>query len=57
MKFNLFKQLKKATDLVCLMKVDKDGKALTYEYKEQIYYFCSENCKEEFKEEPEKYLT
>jgi len=57
MKFNLFKQLKKATDLVCLMKVDKDGKALTYEYKEKTYYFCSENCKEEFKEEPEKYLT
>jgi len=50
---NLFKKSDKATDPVCLMKVNKDEKALTYEYKEQIYYFCSENCKEEFKEEPE----
>ena len=54
---NLFEKSDKETDPVCLMKDNKDEKALTYEYKEQIYYFCSENCKEEFKEEPEKYLT
>ena len=46
----------KATDHVCLMKVAKDEKAISYEYKNKIYYFCSENCKEQFKLEPEKYL-
>lgn len=45
----------KATDPVCLMKVNKDEKALTEKYKEEIYYFCSESCKEQFKQNPEKY--
>lgn len=46
----------KATDPVCLMKVAKDEKALTFSYKGQIYYFCSENCREQFKQDTEKYL-
>jgi len=54
---SLFKKSDNATDPVCLMKVEKSEKSLTYKYKEKTYYFCSENCKEEFKEEPEKYLT
>lgn len=49
--------MNKATDPVCLMKVVKDEKALRYEYKEKIYYFCSENCQEQFKQGPEKYLS
>ena len=52
----LAKSQDKATDHVCLMKVAKDEKAISYEYKNKIYYFCSENCKEQFKLEPEKYL-
>lgn len=58
MKLNfLFKSSNKATDPICLMKVNKDEKAPTHEFKEKIYYFCSENCKEEFKQNPEKYLS
>jgi len=54
---NIFKKSHKATDPVCFMKVEKDEKALTYSYKGQRYYFCSENCWEQFKREPEKYLS
>ncbi|KKR57715.1 MAG: Heavy metal translocating P-type ATPase [Candidatus Curtissbacteria bacterium GW2011_GWA1_40_47] len=58
MKLNfLTKSSNKVTDLVCLMKVEKDEKAITYSYKGKTYYFCSENCREEFKQDPEKYLS
>ncbi len=54
---SLFKKSQKATDPVCLMKVKKDENVLNYEYKGQTYYFCSENCKEQFKQDTEKYLS
>ena len=58
MKLNfLTKSSNKVTDLVCLMNVEKDEKAITYSYKGKTYYFCSENCREEFKQDPEKYLS
>lgn len=44
------------TDPVCGMKVEK-GEAFTYKYKSEKYYFCSYNCKETFKMNPEKILT
>ena len=53
---SLFKKSDKATDPICLMKVNIDEKTLSYEYKGKPYYFCSENCKEQFKQDPEKYL-
>jgi YHS domain-containing protein len=37
------------------MEIEKD-KALTTSYKAKTYYFCSEECKNKFEEEPEKYL-
>ena len=58
MKLNfLSKQSNKTTDLVCLMKVEKDENILKYEYKGETYYFCSKNCKEQFKQKPEEYLS
>ena len=54
---NLFKKKDKATDPVCLMKVEKGEKAITYNYKEETYYFCSANCKEQFKKDPEQFLS
>jgi len=53
---DLFKKSDKATDPVCMMKVKKGENALNYEFRGEIYYFCSENCKEQFRQEPEKYL-
>jgi len=59
MKIAFFKSNKdeKAQDPVCLMKVAKDENALFYEYKGETYYFCSENCKEQFRQGPEEYLS
>lgn len=42
-------------DPVCGMEVDKSSKYKTL-YKGQVYYFCSENCLNSFKKDPEKYL-
>ena len=47
----------KTQDPVCLMQVDKNENAPNFDYKGQTYYFCSKNCKEQFKNEPEKYLS
>ena len=52
-KFNL---KKKAQDPVCLMKVKIANGAISQDYKGQTYYFCSQNCKDKFFQEPEKYL-
>lgn len=54
---SLFKKSQKATDPVCLMKVKKDKNALNYQYKGQIYYFCSQGCCDEFKKNPAKYAS
>ncbi len=43
-------------DLVCGMIIDKST-ALTWEYKGTTYYFCREECKEEFEKNPEKYIS
>ena len=58
MKLNFLSgQSNKITDPVCLMKVEKDENTLKYEYKGETYYFCSENCKEQFRQKPEEYLS
>ncbi|MGB9750202.1 MAG: YHS domain-containing protein [Caldisericia bacterium] len=45
----------KHIDPVCGMVVKEEG-SLKYEYKDKIYYFCSEICLDKFKIDPEKYL-
>lgn len=47
--------MKKAKDTVCGMEVEKD-KARTASYKAKTYYFCSDDCKDKFKENPERYI-
>ncbi len=44
----------KHLDFVCKMRVDEEH-AIKYEYNGKIYYFCSEECLEAFKENPERY--
>lgn len=53
----LFKKSQKATDPVCLMKVNMDENALSYSHEGETYYFCSESCKEQFKQDPQNYLS
>ncbi len=44
-------------DPICNMEVDEQTAAATSEYRGKTYYFCSEDCKEEFDQNPQKYAT
>ena len=44
-------------DPVCGMEVDPQGAAGSFEHKGATYYFCSQGCLEDFKEDPEHYLS
>ncbi len=46
-----------AKDVVCGMNVLEDRAAATSEYNGKTYYFCSEYCKKQFDQDPEKYLS
>jgi len=52
----LIKSSNKVQDPICLMKVEKNENTLNYQWEGKTYYFCSENCKEQFEKEPERYL-
>lgn len=45
-----------AYDPTCSMKIKKTEAAATYEYNGETYYFCSEQCKDKFAQNPEKYI-
>lgn len=42
-------------DLVCGMELTAGEVKFSSDYKGKTYYFCSENCKEHFDNNPEKY--
>ena len=44
-------------DPVCDMEVDKGSAAATADYKGDRYYFCSEDCRNKFVADPEKYVS
>ena len=41
---------------VCGMEVSPQEAPLQQEYQGHTYYLCSEECLEEFKQEPQRYL-
>jgi YHS domain-containing protein len=43
-------------DPVCNMQVDEKNAAGQSDYQGQTFYFCSENCKEKFDENPQQYV-
>lgn len=43
-------------DPVCEMPIEAEESEYQKDYNEKTYYFCSELCKEEFENDPEKYL-
>lgn len=45
----------KVLDLVCGMKLDIENVSYSFEHKGVEYYFCSNNCKGHFVDDPEKY--
>ncbi len=46
-----------AIDPVCGMEVNETSAPFKTQYDEKTYYFCSEDCKQEFEEDPEEYIT
>jgi YHS domain-containing protein len=42
-------------DFVCKMKVEEEN-AIKYEWNGKTYYFCSQECKEAFEQNPERYV-
>lgn len=44
-----------AIDPVCGMEVVDEDKALKVTYEGRTYYFCSEDCRDEFNEAPDEY--
>ena len=47
----------KDRDPVCGMEVSDADSAFAYEFKGSRYYFCSQNCREQFEADPEKYFN
>ncbi len=42
-------------DPVCKMEISREDAAAKSEYKGNTYYFCSEECKESFEKQPDRY--
>jgi Cu+-exporting ATPase len=45
----------KAIDPICGMEVDVDEQVIREEFGDEVFYFCCEECREQFREEPERY--
>ncbi len=43
-------------DRVCGMEIDEKKSGNRFDYKGKTYHFCSEQCRDEFKKSPEKFL-
>jgi Cu+-exporting ATPase len=44
------------TDPVCGMRIDADDAAASAEYDGEVYYFCSEVCRDAFVADPGAYV-
>lgn len=45
-----------AMDVVCGMEVDERTAPARAEYEGTTYYFCSNSCKQDFLESPERFI-
>ena len=43
-------------DPVCGMEISMETAPAKTEYEGQIYYFCSQDCKQAFDKDPEQYI-
>ncbi|MBZ5614865.1 MAG: YHS domain-containing protein [Acidobacteriia bacterium] len=44
------------TDPVCGMRIDEKESEFQTQFAGRKYFFCSEDCRKEFENEPEEYL-
>lgn len=45
-----------AKDPVCGMEIEEADAVGSVEYEDKTYYFCSEDCREEFQADPSAYV-
>jgi YHS domain-containing protein len=45
------------TDPVCGMQLDDQQTAITSQYMNRTYYFCSLGCKQQFDNDPQRYAV
>lgn len=45
-----------SVDPVCGMEVDETTAAGKSAYRDQVFYFCSQQCKQKFDNNPETYI-
>ncbi len=45
-----------AIDPVCRMEVDENAAPATTEYDGEIYFFCSDKCRQEFMQDPGHFI-
>ena len=45
-----------AIDPVCGMEVDENAAPATAEYDGEVYFFCSEKCRQEFLQNPGQFI-
>ena len=43
-------------DPVCNMEIDEQSAAGRAQYDGQTYYFCTQSCKDEFEQNPQRYV-
>ena len=44
------------TDLVCGVKIDQASTEFQSQFAGKKYFFCSEECRQEFEDRPEEYV-
>ena len=45
-----------AMDVVCGMEVEESSAPAKVEYEGRTYYFCSSSCRQDFMENPERFI-
>ena len=48
--------MEKIKDLVCGAEIDDEKSAASYNLKGKTYLFCSEECRDDFSQNPTNYL-
>ncbi len=43
-------------DPVCMMDLKEIQGKYSYDFEDEVYYFCSELCRDKFAAEPQKYV-
>ncbi len=48
--------MEKVKDLVCNAEIDLDESTLSYNLQGKTYHFCSEECRDDFSQQPRSYI-